>query len=677
MHRNIKFLLLYPLLLSLLFTWFCFPVISQTVVTEIQIAPEPGNGIHPSDIAVNSTTNRIYILNATNISVIDSNTNKVIDTITPQFQVPGLTLLRGIVTNPTTNRIYVTYQGGGRGKTKQDGVKVIDGETNRVIHTIPLGRNVNFSGLAINTKTNRIYVSEDIKIAVTVIDGNSNRIIDKIRVFVAGQIVVNPVTNTVYVRSNRGITVIDGTTNKVRGLIKSTNFPGIGLGNRMGINTVTNRLYVNSSNNSISTIDGNTSEIIDNVALDSVNGGVSRISVNSETNLIYILRIGEPILSVSVMDGNINQIIATVDNVSQGFIQPIGLGVDPSTNTIYATNSSDHTVSVIDGKTNQVVDEVRVGAFPGTIAVNPTTNTIYTNNTSRSMSIIDGETNQIVGNIKSFIDNFAVNPVSNLIYVLAGSKITIIDGITNAIVSNIEVRTLSDITINSVTNRIYFTSTAGESFRTIFVLDGTSNQIIDDIEIESNILDLKVNRSTNKIYMVNSVSDTVKVIDGETNEIIKDIKAGTAPRSIGINPETNMIYIGTSVPVGLSPDSSLRQGFINVINGNTDSVIANFPLFDPPADIDNFDNAIGMGIDIDNIDRSIDIDNIVVNTTTNHIYVTSRRSRDIIVIDGNTNQIIDKIQFENVPGGLSVNPTTNRIYITDPTAGKITVIQDQ
>jgi len=65
------------------------------------------------------------------------------------------------------------------------------------------------------------------------------------------------------------------------------------------------------------------------------------------------------------------------------------VGINPSTNIVYVGNSGDHTVSVIDGKTNNVTGTIKVGdnhtsvgTNPIAVAVNPSTNIVYVGNSS-------------------------------------------------------------------------------------------------------------------------------------------------------------------------------------------------------------------------------------------------------------------------------------------------------
>ena len=74
------------------------PVSAQTVVATVTV------GNNPQGVAVNPSTNRIYVVNAffdNTVSVIDGATNTVVATV-PVGNSPW-----DVAVNPSTNRIYV------------------------------------------------------------------------------------------------------------------------------------------------------------------------------------------------------------------------------------------------------------------------------------------------------------------------------------------------------------------------------------------------------------------------------------------------------------------------------------------------------------------------------------------------------------------------------------------
>src|SRR5262249_10243894 len=90
--------LLLGLVALVLLFWSSALVVAQTVVATIPV------GSQPFGVAVNPTTNRVYVANmsSNNVSVIDAATNMVVATV-PVSSTP-----RGVAANSATNRIYVT-----------------------------------------------------------------------------------------------------------------------------------------------------------------------------------------------------------------------------------------------------------------------------------------------------------------------------------------------------------------------------------------------------------------------------------------------------------------------------------------------------------------------------------------------------------------------------------------
>ena len=77
-------------------------------------------------------------------------------------------------------------------------ITVIDGSTNNVLKTIPVG--LNLVGLSINQNTNLIYASDITNDVLYVIDGANNEIMEVIKVGDHPIAVdINPETNTIYV----------------------------------------------------------------------------------------------------------------------------------------------------------------------------------------------------------------------------------------------------------------------------------------------------------------------------------------------------------------------------------------------------------------------------------------------------------------------------------------------
>ena len=222
--------------------------------------------------------------------------------------------------NPTTNKFY-TANGA------SDTVSVLDGVTNKLLATINAGSNP--SCVAVNAVTNTIYVTNAMGGSVSVIDGGTDTV--KTTLTTVGNwpyaIAVNPVTNKVYVAewvsgSGQNLYVVDGATNKVTSALRIGDY-------------------------------------------------VSALAINTKTNTIYAA--GRMILLP--INGSSDTLTATLLPQTPYRVPSGGIAVDESTNTVYVANTAfgPDTLTVIDGKSNQVTATVDLGGTAGSVLVNPRT----------------------------------------------------------------------------------------------------------------------------------------------------------------------------------------------------------------------------------------------------------------------------------------------------------------
>ena len=131
-------------------------------------------GAYPEDIAVNSTTNQIYVANncgslacttAGTATVINANNNYSTTTVNVGFHPYYLDI------DTAANKIYVANTCGNDPNCKSPGtVTVIDGATNS---TLPIAVGDEPNALAVNSSTHTIYVPNFLDGTVSVIGGNT------------------------------------------------------------------------------------------------------------------------------------------------------------------------------------------------------------------------------------------------------------------------------------------------------------------------------------------------------------------------------------------------------------------------------------------------------------------------------------------------------------------------
>jgi YVTN family beta-propeller protein len=263
-------------------------------------------------------------------------------------------------------------------------------------------------GITLNPDNDLVYVSNygqfNTTGTVSVINGTTNTIVTNISVGKNPQaIIYNSANGLIYTANtlSNTLSIINGTSNSSVGSIFVGAYPGK---NPTGItiNPINNTIYVtNMGSNTVSVINGTTNVVIDNITIATEQGGgtggttffsPAGVAYNSDNNNLYVTNRGSDTLSV--INGTTN---ALVDEVSLDTIAPSSIIYNTANNYIYVTNMGSNTVSVINGTTNTIVANIPVGLGPNGIAYNQNNGDVYVaNSINGTISIVDGLENTVV-----------------------------------------------------------------------------------------------------------------------------------------------------------------------------------------------------------------------------------------------------------------------------------------
>ena len=365
-------------------------------------------GSHPWALTLDQAHHTLFVANNQDdtLSAIDTSTCNALEHSSCAERPPASQVGNGpdaLVTDPSTGTVYSANFSAGTISVVNSGdcdATVIQG-CRVEAPTIPVGSAP--SGVAVDTATHTVYVANQGDNTVSVFDASRCGASDATgcasptaTVHVGNGptgVAIDQATDSVYVANNGGdtVSVIDGATCDATHQTGCEAVPAtVTVGNGpfgIGVNPTTDSIYVTD------------------------NGAVSIGTIH----IIHAASLGD---TVSVIDGatcnasqqsGCDQVPGTV-KVGAG---PLGIGVDPATNSIYVANTGveggaysglGHTVSLIDGATCNGMDQagcsgtaatVAVGVAPFGIAVDQSTNEIYVSNnnggdSSASLSVING-----------------------------------------------------------------------------------------------------------------------------------------------------------------------------------------------------------------------------------------------------------------------------------------------
>ena len=297
--------------------------------------------------------------------------------------------------------------------------------------------------LAINPKTDLLYVTNILSNTISVIDVSNDQIISTVDV---GKypyaIAVDKYNNVIYVANTRDntISVIDGVTNKVVNEITVGKCPV-----ELILDDFNSRMYTaNYCSNSVSVIDTLSNSFLKEIPLGDNQNDTNYamgITINEFNNKIYVTSSKEKkIITIDTISNNIT------DNFTTEY-SPYSIVYNPFTDKIYYAGINEYDISSKINSINALTkEEIVIGdSDSNNLAINYFTQTIYTTEIHGRILVINASTDtfidpiiigkydDILNGITIDTDNniiYTTNQISNSVYVLNGTSNNLIAGIT-------------------------------------------------------------------------------------------------------------------------------------------------------------------------------------------------------------------------------------------------------
>jgi YVTN family beta-propeller protein len=573
---------------------------------------------------------------------------------------PSILYPAGLAVDASNHLVYVTSQ-------DNDRLFVMDGVGLNVVDNVSVGRRP--FGVAVNTATNRVYVASWGADDVTVLDATTRAFLRSIYVGPSPTFVeINPQTNRIYTVNNGSdaLVVIKGNTDEVEYRVGTGGVGAWGL----AVNPNLNRVYIsNRDSGTVTTLDGNNGyQILSSQTIRPCGGAGSApygVGFNPGNNKLYIAC--SPLHNVDS---------AAVYAASSEGLTPLaffhigdgsdtgggGVAVDATTGNVFFTTGGDNTVSVVSGATDRVIRRVPTGKNPYGAAADPTTQKVYIGNRdSHDLTVVQDTLAPHRGPVylplmvrmatptptpTATATRTPTNTATATWTPTNTPSITPTPGPTNTPTSTSTPRPTATPTatadpsvlfpnglaVDPRTHLVYVTSRDNSR---LFVVDGVSLNVVDNVFVGRLPFGVAVNTATNRVYVANWGTDDVTVLDATTRAFLRSIAVGPSPTFVGINPQTSRIFI---VKYG--------GNALVVINGNTDAI----------------ETSVGTG--------GVGAWGLAVNPNLNRVYISNRDSGTVTTLDGNNGyQILSSQTIRpcggagSAPYGLGFNPNNNKLYI--------------
>ena len=314
--------------------------------------------------------------------------------------------------------------------------------------------------------------------------------------------------------------------------------------------------------NTVSILDPDTSQVVDNMPAGISNNGPSGIAVSPDGTKLYVTNRPQYARSagtVTVIDLTQRQVIA---NIPVG-VAPLGIAVNPTGERVFVANEGSFSLSVIDTTTNLPIIDMNVpnlaaNPYPRGVAThpNPLRPLVYvTNRTVNSFSDdasnpypdqcdglvsrapVNVNPDQCVGSLSIFDadlktqvgsvavgwapEGVAVHPDGMLVYVAnsGDGTVSVIETVFNRVIGVIALNGFGGATqplvprgvaVSPDGNRLYVTDGGGNR---LFVIDTTANHsVVDIIPVGRKPYGVAVSPDSKQVYVANTDDNTVSII---------------------------------------------------------------------------------------------------------------------------------------------------------------------
>jgi DNA-binding beta-propeller fold protein YncE len=241
------------------------------------------------------------------------------------------------------------------------------------------------------------------------------------------------------------------------------------------------------------------------------------VAVDPLTDTIYVVVVisatDKP--AVVVIDGGTDTVTDTIPLPAGA---PGTIAVDSSTDIVYVPESGDEIIA-IDGSTNSITATINIGTetAPWFIAVDETSDVVWTGQYHRSdVFAVSGTSDSLIQTISlsgTEVESIAVDPTTDTVYVGTSSDgIAVINGATGVVSSYIDVTALvSAVAVDPSSGTLWASSTEGTGSGTTWAIDDTSDTISDTIDRGG--MQIAVNSATGSAYIAaNPVANGVWVL---------------------------------------------------------------------------------------------------------------------------------------------------------------------
>jgi len=414
-----------------------------------------------------------------------------------------------------------------------------------------------------------------------------------------------------------------------------------------------------------------------------VGPAVHAVCVDSLTNSIYCTNYSFD--SVTIVDANSGTLLG---RLWSGGIKPSALYFDPYFNKVYCGNR-DGWVLVIDAATRQPLATLGTPREPFAFAGDPSTGQVYIGCTYTDIvAVLDGSSDSIVAQIpleNGDVTAVLFNSADGLVYAANDNdRVYIIDPAQDRVIDSIAVNGVPcGLSPNSLHNKLYVPCLDyGGDKQYMMVVDCSTRSVVAQVPVGTYPLSVCYDRAADKAFCA-TYGDSVIVVDGASNGVIARDAVGDYPIDLCYSPAGNRVF------------SANRDGrSVTIIDGVNNGVIATTNVCGTvrPDRMcwDSRDRRMYVvsaetlgavwvidgvnGVVCDSVRVGANPCDVRYNAKRNKVYCANRGSGTVSIIDCHTNDVVATVPTGNEPFELYYNELHDKVYCANRASKTVSVI---
>lgn len=251
------------------------------------------------------------------------------------------------------------------------------------------------------------------------------------------------------------------------------------------------------------------------------------IAVNSDGTKVYVANSGSN--TISVVDTDARKVINAISNMGYS---PAELVLSADEQWLYATNPDSDKVTVIDTVSQTVSSHISVGRRPAAIAYDGDRSKVYVANWGdNSVSIIDANTASVESATTVGLQPSGLAVEGDRLYVAnsGANMISVIQLVSYNVIKTVDVGQMPMKVLKGLSGWIYISNGNNNDVSLYYT---SMDTITRNLSVGNLPTHMAMDSLRRKLYVVNSLSDTVSVIDLRTKRVTGIIDVGRKPYGI-------------------------------------------------------------------------------------------------------------------------------------------------